>query len=145
MRRFIVLAVIVSLLIAVGVISRAASASVQPAPVSAGPVCSFVCDKTGVNTGWAIRAPQSDYLRAERLGMNWIMEIAGSMEDVDRTAEAINRANAHGLHAIVRICSGNKCLLGTPELYSQFLHEVASQVDGEFWALMGPNEPDLEH
>jgi hypothetical protein len=122
-----------------------APASVAAAlPAQQALACSSICDKSGVNTAAGVRAPLGDYLRTQRLGMGWIMEIAFHPADVARTVEAINRAHDRNLQVAIRICAGDTCAFSNPDVYAQFLRSVASQIDGDFWAVMGPNEPELE-
>lgn len=113
-------------------------------PASQAPTCTTMCEKAGVNFAYPVRQPTEDYLRAERLGMGWSLEIAYHPSDLGRTIEAITRAHDHNLRPILRICAGSECAFDDPAVYAQFLQDIAEQVDGEFWALMGPNEPDLE-
>lgn len=108
------------------------------------PACADICSKAGVNTAYPVRQQMSEYERARYLGMGWILEIAYHPVDLGRTVEAINRAHDHGLEFVLRICAGSECAFSDPTVYADFLRDVARQVDGEFWALMGPNEPDLE-
>jgi hypothetical protein len=137
-----------ALLIALGAAGGIASAQRPRVPASgpleADPVCKNICDKSGVNFAYPVRQPTDDYLRAQRLGMGWELEIAYMPVDLLRTAEAMNRALDHGLQPILRICAGSTCAFSDPYVYSDFLHDLAPLVNGDFWALMGPNEPDLE-
>ncbi len=133
---------------------RQGAASRQPAPHPAlaapqspprqAPVCAAICDLSGVNFAYPVRQPSADYLRAQRLGMGWSLEIAYHPSDLLRAAEGMNRALARGLTPILRICAGATCEFSDPSVYAAFLHDLAPLVPGEFWALMGPNEPDLE-
>lgn len=116
-------------------------------PLATAPTCYSICDMSGVNFAYPERQPTSDYLRAERLGMGWELEIAYNPDiDLLRTSEAMNRAIDHNLHPILRVCDADvsKCGFTNPQSYSDFLHTLAPMVKGEFWALFGPNEPDLE-
>ncbi len=150
MRKAIIVTSVITFLFLVFSVSGTAFASQPVSLVSDAalqepePECADICNKVGVNTAYPVRRPVDEYLRAQRLGMGWILEIAYHPVDMGRTAEAINRAHDHGLRPIVRVCAGSDCAFSDPAVYSQFLHEIAERVDGEFWALMGPNEPDLE-
>lgn len=116
-------------------------------PLGTAPTCYSICDMSGINFAHPERQPTSDYLRAERLGMGWELEIAyNPYLDLLRTSEAMNRAIDHNLHPILRVCDADvsKCGFTNPQTYSDFLHNLAPMVKGEFWSLFGPNEPDLE-
>src|SRR5690349_11256839 len=131
--------VIGALLIALGAAASLASAQRPRVPAGAplaAPVCTSICDKSGVNFAYPERQPSSDYLRAQRLGMGWELEIAYMPVDLLRTAEAMNRALDHNLRPILRICAGSTCEFSDPNAYSDFLHNLSPLVDGEFWALM---------
>lgn len=125
--------------------ARAMSA-IRPllAPLNQTPTCWSICDKSGVNFAYPERQPMDDYLRAQRLGMGWELEIAYYPQDLLRTAEAMNRALDHGLRPVLRICAGGTCAFSDPNVYAQFLIDLAPMVNGEFWALLGPNEPEQE-
>src|SRR5690242_16332042 len=85
--------------------------SPEALPLADAPTCYTICDMSGINFGYPERQPTDDYLRAEQLGMGWELEIAYQYTDIFRTAEAMNRAVAHNLHPILRICDADvsKC------------------------------------
>lgn len=74
----------------------------------------------------------------------WNLEIAYSPGDVDNVANSINTALGHNMTTVVRICSGNSCDFAQSSVYIKFLKDISSKVNGPFYAIAGPNEPETE-
>ena len=107
----------------------------------------FLCDSDcsskniGVNFGTIYKG--GDYNKARTLKMNWSLEIAraGSAQSV---ADVINDEGV--ANVIIRIGVGGDSLgFNNPSDYVAFLNDVAGRVGGKpFYAIAGPNEPDIE-
>ena len=107
--------------------------------------------KGGVNSGSIVNGSPGGfpaqvtryYNHTPNLG--WTLEIiTGPQHEADAVA-AINNAHSQGMTPIIRICYGDSCGFTDPHAYAQFLNKVGGQVNGDFYAIAGPNEPDLEH
>lgn len=101
--------------------------------------------KSGVNSAMAFSNGQfpleaSDFMKSG----GFILEIAFSSGDAQSAANSINAALSKGLTTVVRICAGNTCSFSKPESYISFLKDVSSKVNGPFYAIAGPNEPEAE-
>jgi len=101
--------------------------------------------KAGVNSALAFSNGEfpisaSDYTKAR----GFILEVAFSQGDAQSVANSINVGLSKGLTTVVRICAGNTCSFAKPESYIKFLKDVSSKVNGPFYAIAGPNEPETE-
>ncbi len=105
------------------------------------------CGTLGVNFGTYFK--KGDYLKIrEKFGMKWALEI-GEASHPSNAADAINEPTKPTV--IIRIgireSSGGFQSLeaGGAKDYIAFLQSVASRVGGKtFYAIAGPNEPDIE-
>ncbi|MBP7768513.1 hypothetical protein KA082_01635 [Candidatus Woesebacteria bacterium] len=103
------------------------------------------CGNLGVNHGTVFIS--GDYGRIKQFNMKWSLEIARA-SDPGATIKAINENPA--VNTIVRIgISGNSIGFadhtGNAGDYIDFLQKVAGGVGGKtFYAIAGPNEPDIE-
>lgn len=102
------------------------------------------CGNVGVNFGTVFRG--DFYQKARQFGMNWTLEIA----DAGNQKDVIEAINLHGVSpntVIVRFgVVGNGIGANqNPESVIGFLEGVGKSVGNkEFYAIAGPNEPDLE-
>jgi hypothetical protein len=123
-----------------------AGSTISPLPADA-PACASTCAKSGVNTAWPVLIPEDDYSkypRAQRVGMGWMLELVLDSGDVTRAVEAANWAQDHDLQfMVIPNCEDETCPFIDVNSYIAFLSEIDSHVDGEFWAMAGPNEPEF--
>jgi hypothetical protein len=102
------------------------------------------CGNMGVNFGTVFRG--DFYQKARTFGMKWTLEIA----DVGNSKDVIEAINMHGVDpnkVIVRFGIVGNGIGATqdPNSIIGFLEGVGKAVGGkEFYAIAGPNEPDLE-
>lgn len=107
------------------------------------------CEGYGVNHATFFQAgaedddPVADWETANEVGMNWGLQIADT--NVGAVSDTINRRSPP-FNVIVRFGTGAGGAGFTgPESIINFLISLAGQVGSrQFWAIAGPNEPDLE-
>lgn len=106
---------------------------------------SSVCAKIGVNSAFFFDQQPKFYQKATSHQMGWTLEIADSANPA-KTIAGIKAAHSKGLTPIIRIGLGLESNgFADPTAYLTFLNSVASQVSQQFFAVVGPNEPDAEH
>lgn len=103
------------------------------------------CKKIGANSAAHFAQDVSFYQKAKGYNMGWTLEIARA-DNPGATVQGINSALARGLKPIVRIGVGTGDDSGffDPQTYIGFLNSIATQANGPFYAVAGPNEPDSE-
>ncbi|MBI2309528.1 hypothetical protein HYU89_01395 [Candidatus Collierbacteria bacterium] len=100
--------------------------------------------RAGINSASPVNGGGGFATRVADLGLGWTLEIAYNPSDKDAVVSAFNTAIARGLTPILRICAGDACEFSDPAVYAQFLRDIAPRINGTFWAIAGPNEPDIE-
>ncbi len=107
-------------------------------------LCDGDCGAKNIGVNFGTYYKGGDYARARTHKMNWTLEIAQASIPPERIADVIN--NEGVAHVIIRIGVGNGSGgFDKPQDYANYLKAIASQVGGkEFYAIAGPNEPDLE-
>lgn len=108
-------------------------------------VCNGNCNnKLGVNSASFFQQRDSDYNRLGEINGKFTLEIANRDQKANAIS-GINRSLAKGAQTIVRIGVGQESHGFTNvQDYIQFLKDVRAQTTGDFYAIAGPNEPDLE-
>lgn len=107
--------------------------------------CQGSCSKIGINSAAYFNQGTGFYQRAGNLGMGYILEIA-KKDSLHQAVTGINLALSRGLTPIVRIgVMMDHGGFENPGDYIDWLREVRAQTTGDFLAIAGPNEPDLEH
>ncbi|MDQ5950819.1 MAG: hypothetical protein QG639_95, partial [Patescibacteria group bacterium] len=107
------------------------------------------CEGYGVNHATFFQAgaeddsPVADWETANEVGMDWGLQIADT--NVGAVSDTINKRSPP-FNVIVRFGTGaGGAGFSGPESIINFLTSLAGQVGGkQFWAIAGPNEPDLE-
>lgn len=112
-------------------------------PAQSAPTCTTVCDKAGVNFAVPVQLNDGDFDHAQHLGMGWTLALARQTDDVRGTVRGIYRAADRGMnYIIVPHCGPGDCIWGESWRWADFLEEVDAQVDVDFWAMVGPVEPN---
>ncbi len=107
-------------------------------------LCDGDCGAKNIGVNMATFYKGGDYARARTHKMNWSLEIIRANTSPQTVADIINKEGVGNV--IIRIgVSGSAEGFESPATYANFLRAVASQVGGKpFYAIAGPNEPDLE-
>jgi len=107
------------------------------------------CEGMGNNTASFFTQLRQDrsYAESERLGMEYILEIVGT-GNVAQAGNRINEEVGHGVFKIiVRFGVGDQGhgLDSNPQSLVSLIKSLSAAAEGEeFYAIAGPNEPDLE-
>lgn len=98
--------------------------------------------KFGVNSATWFNPGCSDERNAAARGMGYYLEIASGPGDVNAVVDSLNCAIGARIIPIVRICVADQgCGFSNVNDYVSFLRTVDDRVNGQFWAIAGPNEP----
>ncbi|PIY79609.1 MAG: hypothetical protein COY81_01600 [Candidatus Pacebacteria bacterium CG_4_10_14_0_8_um_filter_43_12] len=116
-------------------------------------ICAFDCDKFGINfaTGFDSSFDNASWNSANDNNLKWALQIA-DRSDWRSVATTVVDKTKDGFSIIVRFGIADKDGIPNgigftedPQLVINFLAQVANNTNGtEFYAIAGPNEPDLE-
>jgi hypothetical protein len=104
------------------------------------------CEKFGINTAVYTAPNTASYDRAARFNMGYALELVDNPSQLETVANSFNYAQQRGLKPILRACDASRetpesCTFSDAQLWATFVNDLADRVDGDFYALAGPNEP----
>lgn len=107
-------------------------------------LCDGDCGAAGIGVNYATFYKGGNYEKARQFNMQWTLEIARASTSPQTIADIINNEQVDGV--IVRIGTGQGSEgFDDPAAYANFLRAIAGLANKPFYAIAGPNEPDIEH
>ncbi|MCA9372591.1 hypothetical protein KC921_00665 [Candidatus Woesebacteria bacterium] len=107
-------------------------------------LCGGDCGAAGIGVNFATYYKGGDYAKARNAKMQWSLEIASSSTPPERVADIINNEQVDNIIVRIGTAQGSEGF-DNPSDYGNFLRAIAGLTNKPFYAIAGPNEPDIEH
>lgn len=107
-------------------------------------LCDGNCGDKGLGVNYATYYKGGNYEKARQFKMQWTLEIARSSTNPQTIADIINNEQIDNVIIRIGTVSGSEGF-DNPNQYASFLRSVADLANRPFYAIAGPNEPDIEH
>lgn len=107
-------------------------------------LCGGDCGAAGIGVNFATYYKGGDYAKARNAKMQWSLEIARASTPPQTIADIINNEQVDNVIVRIGTTQGSEGF-DNPVDYANFLRAVAGLANKPFYAIAGPNEPDIEH
>jgi hypothetical protein len=107
-------------------------------------LCDGDCGAAGLGVNYATYYKGGNYEKARQFKMKWTLEIARASTSPQTIADIINNEQVDNVIIRIGTTQGSEGF-DNPSDYANFLRAVAGLTSRPFYAIAGPNEPDIEH
>lgn len=107
-------------------------------------LCDGDCGAAGLGVNYATYYKGGNYEKARQFKMKWSLEIARASTSPQTIADIINNEQVDNVIIRIGTTQGSEGF-DNPSDYANFLRAVAGLTSRPFYAIAGPNEPDIEH
>ncbi|HNQ16644.1 MAG TPA: hypothetical protein PKH60_00915, partial [Candidatus Woesebacteria bacterium] len=107
-------------------------------------LCDGDCGAAGLGVNYATYYKGGNYEKARQFKMKWTLEIARASTSPQTVADVINNEQVDNVIIRIGTTQGSEGF-DNPADYANFLRAVAGLTSRPFYAIAGPNEPDIEH
>ena len=107
-------------------------------------LCDGDCGTKGLGVNYATFYKGGNYEKARQFKMKWSLEIAKASTSPQSIADVINNEQVENVIVRIGTTQGSEGF-DDPNQYANFLRAIAGLSNKPFYAIAGPNEPDIEH